>query len=47
MTLFEKVLYTAKAHTTGGRDGAARSDDGRPDVKLRRFAPRVPPLAPR
>jgi len=30
----EKVLYTAKAHTTGGRDGAARSDDGRLDVKL-------------
>ena len=33
MTL-EKVLYTAKAHTTGGRDGASRSDDGRLDVKL-------------
>ena len=30
----EKVLYTAKAHTTGGRDGAARTDDGRLDVKL-------------
>lgn len=30
----EKVLYTAKAHTTGGRDGAARSDDGRLDIKL-------------
>jgi organic hydroperoxide reductase OsmC/OhrA len=24
-----KVLYTAKAHTTGGRDGASRSSDGR------------------
>ena len=33
MTL-EKVLYTAKAHTTGGRDGASRTDDGRLDVKL-------------
>jgi Ohr subfamily peroxiredoxin len=34
MTTLEKVLYTAKAHTTGGRDGASRSDDGRLDVKL-------------
>ena len=30
----EKVLYTAKVHTTGGRDGAARSADGRLDIKL-------------
>jgi osmotically inducible protein OsmC len=30
-----KVLYTAKTHTTGGRDnGAARSSDGRLDIKL-------------
>ena len=29
-----KVLYTAKTHTTGGREGASRSDDGRLDVKL-------------
>ena len=34
MTKLEKVLYTAKAHTTGGRDGASRSDDGRLDIKL-------------
>ena len=35
MAQLEKVLYTARAHTTGGRDnGAARSDDGRLDVKL-------------
>lgn len=34
MTQLEKVLYTAKAHSTGGRDGASRSDDGRLDVKL-------------
>ncbi len=34
MTKLEKVLYTAKAHTTGGRDGASRSDDGRLEVKL-------------
>ena len=30
----EKVLYTAKAHTTGGRDGASRTSDGRLEVKL-------------
>lgn len=29
-----KLLYTAKTHTTGGRDGASRSSDGRLDVKL-------------
>lgn len=29
----EKVLYTAKVHTTGGREGASRSSDGRLDVK--------------
>ncbi|MYM23557.1 Ohr family peroxiredoxin [Duganella sp. FT135W] len=29
-----KVLYTGKTHTTGGRDGAARSSDGRLDVQL-------------
>ena len=28
------VLYTGKTHTTGGRDGAARSDDGRLDIAL-------------
>ena len=34
MTQLEKVLYTARAHTTGGRDGASRTDDGRLDIKL-------------
>jgi Ohr subfamily peroxiredoxin len=43
MTQFEKerakapgkVIYTAKIHTTGGREnGAARSSDGQLDVKL-------------
>ncbi|MDP3135045.1 MAG: organic hydroperoxide resistance protein [Burkholderiaceae bacterium] len=34
MTTLEKVLYTAKVHTTGGRDGASRSDDSRLDVTL-------------
>ena len=33
--LNKKVLYTAKAHTTGGRDGgASRTSDGRLDIKL-------------
>jgi Ohr subfamily peroxiredoxin len=31
----ERVLYTAKAHTTGGRDGGnSRTHDGRMDVKF-------------
>jgi osmotically inducible protein OsmC len=30
----EKVLYTAKTHTTGGREGQSRSSDGRLDIKL-------------
>jgi osmotically inducible protein OsmC len=35
MTRLEKVQYTAKTHTTGGRDGgASRSSDGRLEVKL-------------
>lgn len=30
-----RLLYTAKAHTTGGRDGgASRTDDGRIDLKF-------------
>ncbi|WP_341921387.1 organic hydroperoxide resistance protein [Polaromonas sp. YR568] len=33
-TQLEKVLYTAHAHTTGGRDGKSRTDDGRLDVTL-------------
>lgn len=34
MTRIDKVLYTGKTHTTGGREGASRSSDGRLDVKL-------------
>ncbi len=34
MIQLESVLYTAKTHTTGGRDGTSRSSDGRLDVKL-------------
>jgi lipoyl-dependent peroxiredoxin len=35
VTQIEKVIYTAKTHTTGGRDGGgSRTSDGRLDVKL-------------
>jgi osmotically inducible protein OsmC len=34
MPKIEKVLYTARTRTTGGRDGAARSDDAQLDVRL-------------
>lgn len=30
----DKVLYTGRTHTTGGRDGASRSSDGRLAVNL-------------
>lgn len=33
-TQIEKVLYTAKTHTTGGRTGASTSSDGRLDIAL-------------
>src|SRR5258708_5004824 len=32
----EKVIYTAKVHTTGGRVGSSRSDDDKLDVRLSR-----------
>ena len=34
MSPVQKVLYTAKVHTTGGSDGAASTSDGRLEVKL-------------
>jgi len=34
MTQIDNVLYTGKTHTTGGRDGASQSSDGRLDIKL-------------
>jgi osmotically inducible protein OsmC len=34
MTPLDKVIYTAHAHTTGGREGRSVSDDGMLDVKL-------------
>jgi lipoyl-dependent peroxiredoxin len=33
-TSLDKVIYTARAHTTGGREGNSRTDDGLLDVKL-------------
>lgn len=34
MATLEKVLYTARAKSTGGREGTSRSDDGKLDVTL-------------
>ncbi|TGT73706.1 MULTISPECIES: organic hydroperoxide resistance protein [unclassified Mesorhizobium] len=34
MTAQAKRLYTGKVRTTGGRDGASRSSDGRLDIRL-------------
>ncbi len=35
ITPVEKILYTARAHTTGGRDGgSSRTSDGELDVRL-------------
>jgi Ohr subfamily peroxiredoxin len=35
MTQLEKVLYTARTHTSGGREGgASRSSDGHLEVKI-------------
>ena len=36
MNRLEKVLYTAKVHTTGGRAGLSSSSDGHLEVKLSR-----------
>ena len=33
-TQLVEVLYTGKTHTTGGRDTASRSSDGRLDIQL-------------
>ena len=34
MNQIDTVLYTGRTHTTGGRDGASRSSDGRLDLRL-------------
>jgi osmotically inducible protein OsmC len=36
MSKLDKIMYTAKTHTTGGREGAARSSDGHLDITLSR-----------
>lgn len=36
MSKIDQVIYTGRTHTTGGREGAARSSDGRLDVQLSR-----------
>ena len=36
MHTIDKVLYTGRTHILSGRDGSARSDDGRLDIKLSR-----------
>ena len=40
MITVRKILHSGKTHTTGGREGTARSDDGRLDIEL------SPPGAP-
>jgi len=34
MTKIDTVLYTGRTHTTGGREGFARSDDAALEIKL-------------
>ena len=34
MTRIDKVIYTGKTRTSGGRTGESRSSDGRLDIKL-------------
>jgi Ohr subfamily peroxiredoxin len=34
MARIENVLYTGKTHTSGGREGASHSSDGRLDIQL-------------
>jgi Ohr subfamily peroxiredoxin len=46
MTTIDKVLYTGITRVTGGRDGAARSSDGRLDVPLAHFNSRDPGTNP-
>ena len=34
MNTIDEVIYTGRTHTLGGRDGSARSSDGRLDIRL-------------
>ena len=38
MNVLQNIAYTAKATATGGREGSAKSDDGRLDVTSSRNA---------
>lgn len=42
----KKVVYTANTHTTGGREGAARSSDGQLDVVMSRPGSSLPGTNP-
>lgn len=46
MTTIDKILYTGITQVTGGRDGAARSSDGRLDVPLAHFKSHAPGTNP-
>lgn len=46
MNSIDNILYTGKTRITGGRDGAARSPDGRLDVSLAHFNSRGPGTNP-
>lgn len=46
MTSIDQVLYTGITRVTGGRDGAARSNDGRLEVPLAHFNSRAPGTNP-
>ncbi|HEV8695288.1 MAG TPA: organic hydroperoxide resistance protein [Lysobacter sp.] len=46
MGQIDNVLYTGRTHTIAGRDGSARSDDGRLDVKLSRPGSQAPGTNP-
>ena len=37
MSQADKVIYTGRVHTEGGRNGTSRSDDGRLDIQLSQF----------
>jgi Ohr subfamily peroxiredoxin len=42
----EKVVYTGKTHTTGGREGHSKSSDGRLDIELSSPGSAVPGTNP-
>ncbi len=46
MNTIDKVIYTARTHTIGGRDGSSRSDDGRLQLELSSPGARAPGTNP-